>query len=228
VKLDLVIPTLNRHSKLMNCIRSIERTRLEEDDMVLHIYFSRVEEFNDFPVKKPWLKTYLLEKYRASSFWNSHLKVMKADAMCYLNDDVEFIDDTIDKIFLNFVYYFKDYDGVIGLNQYNLPKNQAVSSAFGVIGKKFADRFPDRKVFCEEYHRFYLDFEMGLFANKLNKFKFCEDCKIIHHHPAFEQNKVDSTHMNVRKWLSKDRETFIKRQKAGLLWGETFNHLKKE
>ncbi len=224
--LEIAIPTLNRRTKLLNCLRSIEKTMNDYNKVKVFVYFSDIEELNSFPIKKNWLELRIVEKYRASTLWNSHLKTMKGDILFCCNDDVELLEDTIDKIFINFKFYFPDFDGVIGVNQSNIPKNQAVASAFSVIGSKFADRFRNREVFCPEYHRLYLDTEMGKYASKLNKFQFCEDCKIIHHHPVFEPQLNDSTHTQVRKWLSKDRETFINRQSLGLLWGESYSTLK--
>ena len=126
---------------------------------------------------------------------------------------------------LNYNFLYPDTDGVLGINQSNLPQNQALKSAFGIKGAKFAERFPNRQVFCLDYHRFYADMELGIYANKIRKFTYCKECRITHYHPSFYPNLYDYTHTSVRKWLPTDRAMFSKRQRKGLLWGDSFQLL---
>jgi hypothetical protein len=117
---------------------------------------------------------------------------------------------------------FPDLDGVVGLKQKNIPEDQACKAAFGCIGRKFINRFPNKKVFCEDYKRFYLDQELYLYADKIRKFYYSQDAILEHLHPAFDSTQFDETHTIVRKWLFQDKETFRQRQLKGLLWGENF------
>ena len=164
-------------------------------------------------------------EYRVPDFWNGYLKTMTSDALCYITDDVLFVEDTVESIIEEMISRFSTYDGIIGIEQYNLPSSQALQSAFGVIGTKYADRFPDRKVWCENYSRFFCDKELWLYANEIGKFHFSDKARLAHLHPAFTGEKPDYTHKQVRKHLSKDKETFRQRQEKNLLWGRDFTLL---
>ena len=152
---------------------------------------------------------------------------MKSDALCYLSDDVLFFEDTVEKMINKFSYYFPDFDGVLGLYQENLPIEQQVKCAFGIIGTKFANRFPQRKVFCLDYWRFYMDKELLLLIENSNKFVFDKEVKIKHLHPAIT-GIADKTHKYNRKYLQRDRETFYLRRKKNWLWGRDYNLIIKE
>jgi len=222
MKLDLVVPTLDREKKLINCIESILRFK-SNYNITLYLYFSSYKEMEK--IKKYYSFDWINYKFtiydRCSSFWNQHLLQMKSDAMCYLNDDVILLENTLEKIFEVFSKQFPDYDGVMGLNQTNLPQDQIVKSAFGVIGNKYADRFPKRQVFCPDYYRFYTDLELYLYSNKINKFYFDEQIGLVHHHPSHGYI-ADETHRTVRKYRPKDSQIFGIRNNRKLLWGESF------
>ncbi len=231
MKLDIVLPSKRRQWKLENCLNSLFRScaDLGNHQVNVHIYLSLTEEWQYFGHAFQNIESvhvYFLEKYRVPDFWASHLRITDADAMCYINDDILFLDDTLKVILDEFPNRFPDYDGVMGLRQINLPDDQAVEGAFGVIGKTYAKRFPDKKVFCPDYHRFYGDFELWQFAKSLNKFHFCREAGIEHLHPAFGGTE-DETHKEVRKFLPNDKQTFRMRQAKGLLWGKSWELLNK-
>jgi hypothetical protein len=117
---------------------------------------------------------------------------------------------------------FPDLDGIIGLNQENLPIKDTVKTAFGAIGQQFAARFPNKQVFCPEYKRFYLDKELEEYANKIDKLYWCKEAMLIHLHPAYDKKWEDFTHHSVRQHLKEDRLTYMKRRDNNLLWGDTF------
>ena len=164
-------------------------------------------------------------EYRVPDFWNKYLRECKVDVMCYLNDDVIIKEDMFRQIIKAFAIHFPDLDGIIGLNQKNITDLQKVKSAFGAIGIKYADRFPNREVFCPDYYRFFADFELWQYAKQINKFVFCKEAQLVHLHPAFYKNLEDETHKEVRKYLSLDKKTFQRRQIEELLWGQDFKLL---
>jgi hypothetical protein len=170
----------------------------------------------------------MVTNYKTTTFWNKHLLSCKSDALVYLNDDVLLFSDTLTVIEQKFKEYFPDYDGIMGLNQSNINSGSKVLSAYGVIGLKYADRFPRRQVWCPDYHRFYGDKELGEFAESIGKFKYCEEAKIIHLHPSVDIKQLDMTHVKVREWLKPDRTTYYERQRLGLLWGKNYTLLTKE
>lgn len=226
LKLDVVIPTLNRQDKLMNCLNSIRKAK-KDYDIRVHIYFSEVNELLYFKAftREYWINCYRMINYRVPNFWNHHLQKMKADAMLCANDDILFKEDTIDKIYEFFFNHCPDFDKIVGMNQENLPQGEGKHYAFMIIGSKFADRFPERKCWCPDYYRFYADQELGIYADKLGKFKYCPEIKIIHLHPAFNKELLDNTHKEVRKYWKQDRDTFVKRQSLKLLWGENYERM---
>ena len=146
---------------------------------------------------------------------------MASDTMAYLNDDVLLYEDTITELFKTYQKHFPDFDGVMGINQSNLPKEKTIESAFGVIGIKYTNRFPKRQVFPIEYSRFHGDEEVYLYAKSINKFHFAENVKIEHLHPDYSKNK-DNTHKEVRKYKEKDNLIFNLRQNKKLLWGQSW------
>ena len=144
----------------------------------------------------------------------------------YLNDDIEIFDDTLSVILQEFEHNFPDTDGVLGINQVNIHDIHKVDAAFGVIGRKYAERFPDKKVWAPCYNRFFCDFELWQYAKSIGKFVFCRQAQLNHYHPSLNRDWEDSTHNEVRKYLRQDKLTFQKRQAAGLLWGKTYELLK--
>ncbi len=223
--IDIVIPSKGRIEKLQNCINSILKSKIDIS-ISIHLYLGNQNEydyFHQYFSSVEWIHLNILENYRVPTFWNGYLKSCKANVMCYLNDDVIFFEDTLKNLYERYVYHFPDFDGVLGLNQINIPSDQKVEAAFGVIGMKYADRFPDRQVFCPEYYRFYGDFELWRYASEINKFVFGKDVRIEHFHPAFYPNLEDNTHREVRRWIARDRDTFRKRQEKNFLWGRTWD-----
>ena len=223
--MDIVIPTLHRPEKLHNCIESIKVAKqyLPDEVLKVSVYYSDMKEFSSaeysYSTNFHIIPVYIAQ-YDAASFWNMHLCMNEADMMMYLNDDVILDKYCIRNAYNCMLKHFPDTDGVIGIYQENIPEDQAVKAAFGVIGMKFANRFPQRKVFCEAYHRFYLDKELEEYATSIDKFYFDRESKLIHLHPAFDSTQDDLTHHNVRQYLRKDKETYFERKEKGLLYGQ--------
>ena len=220
---DLVIPTLNRPQKLTACLNSIVASK-QDLDIHTYVYFSDKEELEDFSNRyknAKWITCKYTDYTKCTTFWNNHIKTMSAKAVVYLNDDVLLYPDTLSKLIKTYLKYFPDFDGVMGINQCNLPIEKTVKAAFGVVGTEYANRFPDRQVFCPEYYRLYGDMEVYLYAKSINKFHYAENVKIQHLHPDFTKEK-DETHRAVRKFKEKDCPIFNMRQNKKLLWGKTF------
>jgi len=229
MKLEIVIPSLNRIQKLSNCVDSIISTK-NNFDIALYLYFSNRDELDFFKEKYKdldWIYCKMTDYYKCTEFWNKHIKNSKANIIAYLNDDILLHKDTIQKIFTIYPQQFPDFDGVIGINQANIPQDKIVKTAFGLIGTKYSDLFPDRQVFCPDYYRFFGDYEMYLYSNSIGKFYFSDDIKIKHLHPQFsnDKNGRDETHRLVRKWRGKDSYLFQKRQNLKWLWGKDYSLL---
>lgn len=234
MKLNIIIPTYRRRAKLIVCLRSINEARTLIDDVnYTYIYYSEEEEFK---IDNQGLETYnwalprVMDKpYKASQFWNDHFRENIADIYIYINDDVALEINSLKRIVDLMNSNFPDLDGVVAITQKNIPEDQACKTAFGAIGNKFIDRFPNRRVFCEDYERFYFDQEMGEYANKHNKLFYSHDENtaplLVHFHPAFYPEMMDETHTRVREYVNDDKTTYHKRQKLKLLWGEDFTSI---
>jgi len=225
MKIEIVIPSKGRIKKLEHCINSILHSS-KNVSMDLKLSFSVQSEFAYFQSlfgNFPNIQNELLTTYRVPEFWNDALRKTEADALCYLNDDVLLFEDTLEVAVKEFERYFPNFDGVLGLRQANLPETQAVEGAFGIIGKKYTERFPEGMVWCPDYNRFYCDHELWQFAKLINKFHFCIPARITHLHPAFTKQPSDKTHIDVRTWWKTDKNIYEKRKQLGYLWGKEFN-----
>ena len=225
MKIDICIPSLNRRKKLDTCLNSIFKAD-GLDNATIYLYLSDEAEYQHywsyFDFAKDKVKVILLPQYKVPEFWNGHLATMEADAMFCVNDDVEFHKDTITNVMNEYQNKFPDFDGLMGLTQSNAIDGQGFEGAFPIIGRKFADRFPDRKVWCPDYYRLWADNELMCYAKENGKFYFSNTCKIVHWHPAFGGDR-DLTHMKVREYLDRDKKTFQIRRAKGYLWGRDFN-----
>lgn len=237
MKIDIVLPSYNRIEKLRKCLESIIESKkelLSKDSANIYIYFSRQEDMNNimnYILPSQTLQYIIYEKsFKHSEFWNDHFKIMKSDALCFLNDDTELLSDCL-KSAIPFLYQYNT-DCVVGFNQINCGGDPLTcSSAFGLIGKVFADRFPERKVFCPDYNCLYVDEELGKFAKDINKFVYCKEAQLNHWHPAWTKEKPDDTHLYNKINKPKDIKIYKLRQQKGLLWGksfETISHLIEE
>lgn len=227
--LDIVIPSLNRRQKLDTCLNSLFRADNLEN-VTIWLYLSDPVEYQHywsyFDALKDKVKVVLLPSYRVPSFWNGHLATMQADAMFCVNDDTEFHTNAITNIISEFSTLYPDGDGVLGVTQSNALEGQGMEGAFPVIGRTFAERFPDRKVWCPDYYRLWADKELMDYARSVGKFHASTVCKIVHWHPAFG-GTVDTTHIAVREFRDLDRKTYRSRQNKGLLWGQNWDLINK-
>lgn len=228
IQIDVVIPTYKRSLKLQNSIKTIYQAKKDRHNINLYIYFSNYDELRIFNNFNHWIKKHIVNNYKVPEFWNSHLKNMVSDVMIYLNDDVLVEKDFFEIIERDFIKIFPDLDGIMGINQSNLISNQKLDSAYGIIGKKYLERFPDKNPWCTDYYRFFADKELGEYAKSINKFYYNENIKITHLHPSIDHRQIDETHLIVRQWLKQDQITYQERQKKGWLWGKNYNLLSKE
>lgn len=244
LKLDIIIPSKNRIKKLKNCIVSIYEsiTNLDNVETNITVYVDNDEEkeiinkkinniYNTEPILLLGIKIninieILKEPYKAPRFWNNYLKNMEADVLCYLNDDTR-LDINCLKNGLEELSSL-NYDGVVGFYQSNQLGTTNCGAAFGLIGSKFADRFPDRKVFCPDYYCLYIDEELMKYASSINRFIGSTKATLEHYHPVFTKEKPDETHIWLRRNKQKDIRTYNLRKAKNLLWGKTFEEVNHE
>lgn len=227
MKLDIVIPTRKRLEKLVVCLKSLTHRGVPEG-VDIWVYFDTVAEVIQFGMLWPGLRGLVhvesFPDYTAPKLWNYHLKRMQADGMMYLNDDVEMLGDGVVVAKNQFVLTFPYYDGVMGFVQANLKgRFDTAPAAFGIVGSKFADGFPERQVFCPEYHHLWIDRELEMAARAKGKFVVAEQVKLNHYHPCLGAQFDDDTHHYIRQWKEQDKKVWEARRAKGWVWGVDFN-----
>ncbi|GAG26743.1 unnamed protein product, partial [marine sediment metagenome] len=90
-------------------------------------------------------------------------------------------------------------------------------AAFGLLGRKFIDRFPDSMVFCPDYIHYGGDSELGRVA--IRHFERIYQCKeaIVSH-----LRLHDNTYNLARKVKIHDKKIYSRRKKKRFLWGVNF------
>ena len=228
MKILIAIPSIGRLEKLERCINSIVKCRdkCQEHTVELAVFFNRQSEA-DYLTEKykglPWITAHMINgEHRSPSLWNFILQKFECDCLCYLSDDLELDYNCIHNGLQCMLKNFPDLDGVVGFFIKNFPPDRVVQASFGLIGKKFADRFPDRKVFCPDYYKFWIDKELEDYATSIGKFIYCAGASLIHYHPAHSKEDADQTHRDVRNYIMRDITTRNERQKRNYLWGKDF------
>lgn len=140
------------------------------------------------------------------------------DGFIYGADDIEFQPDCIENAVKNMKGHFPDMDGLVSIKQILSNDAYGCETAFGLIGNKFARRFPDKNPFCIDYNHWYSDFEIGLAAKFLEKYYKDETAIVLHH-----RIMTDETRKKSKEKSKGDPKTFERRQKRGCIWGINFS-----
>ena len=112
---------------------------------------------------------------------------------------------------------FPDGDGIVSIG-----KKHRV--AFGLLGRKFADRFPNRQVFCPDFIHYGSDSELFRTISIWGKMAF------IAHRPSSVNHArpKDETWRLARASRGRDHRIYFKRQEMGLNWGIEFKLIARE
>lgn len=135
-----------------------------------------------------------------------------SDAVMYAADDLVFQEDCLEKAVRAMDGKFPDGNGLVAINQ----TVRGVISAFGLMGRKFIEHFPGRRVFCPEFIHYSSDFEIGRYARNNNLFHYCEDATMNH------ERLKDDTWRKANEAKQKDYEVATRRENRGLVWGDSF------
>jgi hypothetical protein len=226
MNIDVVIPTRDRLGKLMVCLESL-RGVVDDPKGKITVYFASAEEVAKFqcqaPVLASWVDSRVFVEYTAPHLWNFHLATMEADAMMYLNDDVALHEGTYWLAKSQFAYHFPDTDGVLGMEQANLVgRFDTAPAAFGIVGRKFAQRFPQMQAFCPEYHHLWIDRELEMAAREWGRFYYSRKARLDHFHPCVDGKYADETHNHIRVHKDRDKAVWEARKAKGLIWGPSW------
>lgn len=147
---------------------------------------------------------------------NRVLKEFDSDYYIYASDDLFFPPDCIKYAMIKMQERFPDGFGVVSIGK----KHRC---AFGLFGRKFADHFPDRQVFCPDFIHYGSDSELWRTVSELGKFAF------IAHRPSSVNHArlKDKTWRLARGVRGRDHGLYFEREKLGYRWGIDFKLLVK-
>ncbi len=216
--IDLIIPTRNRWEKLQRCLKSISFKTL---DIILDVIIICDDDYTTaykLISSNENLITQIIyvKKHSGSVYCRNLVTQTVEDALIYATDDIEFKEGAIDAAIKAMHEHFPDEDGVIGFNQVNARFSHA---GVGLVGQKFLQRYPNRKLFYPEYFHFSCQ-EIERLGNKIGKLHLAEAACIHHYHPSKNANDRDMTHVEARKYRAMDKILSSQRRAKKLIWGD--------
>lgn len=229
MNIEIVFPTKNRPEALKKCLASLETEIINPSPHIFTVipYVDSKKEYDYIKANvvhdlHSWVHVRVLETpyNSACKFWNDYLKNFDADAFVYLNDDCEVEEGCLENA-AQILETQLDYDGIVGFKQTNANCDGVCLAAFGMVGYKYLESFPNNALFCPDYYCLYADQELYEYALKSGRFIYSENCKIKHFHPTFTGLAPDETHKTNKLHKGEDIKTFRTRRSLGLLWGVT-------
>lgn len=131
------------------------------------------------------------------------------DFYLYASDDLIFRPNTITKSMVDMKRHFPDGDGVIGITQENIL--HGCKTAFGLVGRKWVNRFPKRQMFNPKYVHFCSDSELLYYSRQIHRL-YLSKASIYHNRQHDDCKKLAQT------TLVRDRQIWRPRRKAMKLW----------
>jgi len=214
MKITIMIPTCSsgRIPMLLQTVESIQAGFYKDVHPVvvadgnLHIYGVVKEKFPDVSV--------VLNTKRMDWIYSSNrvLKEFDSDYYIFASDDLVFPPDCITCAMARMQECFPDGFGVVSIGKKN-------KCTFGLFGRKWADHFPDRQVFCPDFIHYAGDSELMRTARELEKYAFPpkRDSGVQHYRPK------DETWRLARGVRTRDHAIRDERYEKGYIWGVDFN-----
>lgn len=143
---------------------------------------------------------------------NRVLKEFDSEYYIYASDDLIFPPDCIKYAMATMQERFTDGLGVVSIGK----KGRAT---FGLFGRKWADHFPDRQVFCPDFIHYAGDSELMRTVSKLGIYAFPPQRESMVRHARMK----DETWRLARQVRSRDHAIRIEREGKGYMWGVDFN-----
>jgi len=210
----ILISTYDRLELLKRCIKSIVDSDYK-DVSIFVVVDGNKSLFNKL-LGEP-ITMILNEKRMGYVFsMNRALREMgEADAVLYASDDLMFHSNCISNAVRAMKEHFPDNDGLVALKQ--TQKESGV--AFGLLGRKFINRFPDSAVFCPEYVHYASDTELGRMAKHFGLLYQCREAIVGH------LKMQDNTFNLAQEVKVHDKRIHQRRKRKGFLWGKNFERL---
>lgn len=212
MRVNVLISTHDREESLKRTVRSV--TENDCKDVAICVVVDGNKELFARLLGQP--ANMILNKERKDYVFSMNRGLQEfedADFVVYAADDIEFPVNGISLAVKAMEAHFPNGDGLVGLNQ----NCAGIDSAFGLMGRKFIERFPEKKVFCPDYVHFVSDAELGAFAKSIGKFHFCKEVVLKH-----ERLQHDKTFMLGMGTWGRDMAMQMERHQKGFLWGSNF------
>ncbi len=206
-----ILPTFDRMRLIQRTVSSILQSSYQKTKITIIVdvnaaYFHRLKELY---CKQPGIQVLFNEQRLGwPKSLNRVLALTDDDVYLYGADDIYLHKMTIE-IALNTLEQLFQGDGVIGFQQ-NLM--HFCPAAFGMFGRAWVERFPERQVFYPRYIHFCGDSELWHYAKQINRFHFCKNCRVEH---ARERDRCKNL---AQTTLTSDREIWRPRKAAGKFW----------
>jgi len=207
---NIIIPTWNRPQLLSQTISSITKS-IYKDYSIIVIVDGNLK-LVDLLIKQPVMIIVNRERQDWVYSMNKGLRLAVSDAVMYASDDLVFSPSCLAVAVATLKEKFPDGNGLIGINQTVI----GCSSAFGLMGRKFINHFPNRQVFCPDYIHLASDFEIGKYARTNKIFYYCKEAVMNHHRLR------DETWQRVAKLKNRDLQIQTQRAERNLIWGNSF------
>ena len=135
----------------------------------------------------------------------------------YASDDLYFPPNCIECAVKTMRKRFSDGFGLVTIGK-------KVRTAFGLIGLKFVEHFPNHQVMCPDLIHYGADSELQRMVEKLDLFAYPpeRDSQVKH------SRMKDDTWRIARKIRTRDHEIYYKRLEKGYTWGINFNLITKQ
>lgn len=211
--IDVIISTYDRLELLKRCIKSIVESDYKNISILIIVDGNKkmIDGLKDEPVEilfNPERMDYIISM-------NEAMKHTKDGAIIYASDDLIFRHDCISNAVKAMKRYFPDTDGLITLKQ----SHKEGGEAFGLLGRKFIDRFPDNAIFCPDYIHYGGDSELGRVAGYFGRLHQCREAIVDH------SRSHDNTFILARKVKAHDTQIYKRRRNKKLLWGKSFERI---
>lgn len=212
--IDILIPTYDRLEPLKKCIKSIVDSDYKNLSTVIIVDGNKkmLDGLKDEPIEilfNPERMDYVFSINKA-------MKHTAGDAVLYASDDLLFWPDCISNAVKAMKEHFPDTDGLVVLKQVH----KESGSAFGLLGRKFINRFPDSAVFCPEFIHYAGDTELKRFARSIERFYQCREAIVDHSRPH------DNTRTLAREVKRHDKRTHSRRKERRFIWGYNFERIR--
>ena len=219
MKVTIAIPTCSS-SRIPMLIRTVESIQAGEYKNVHPVILA---DGNPHIFKVAWEKLHnvsvMENKERMDWIFsiNRILREFDSDYYIFGSDDLFFPPDCITCAIARMQECFPDGFGVVSIGKKN-------KCTFGLFGRKWADHFPNRQVFCPDFIHYAGDSELMRTARHLEKYAFPpkRDSSIKHSRPK------DDTWRLARSVRTRDHAIRDERYEKGYMWGVDFNLITKQ